>query len=97
MRYGLVNDPTLYRRFLDAVQRRAATLHAVGGVPAPLQDALTILAAGGTKPQSVARGHEAFRELLETMHMNRVRRLEHAGVTPPQAETISKLHTPNFM
>jgi len=49
-----------------------------------------------TKPQSVARGHEAFRELLETMHMNRVRRLEHAGFTPPQAETISKLHTPNF-
>ena len=97
VRYGLANDPALYRRLVDAVQRRAATLHGVGGVPAPLQDALTILAAGDTKPQSVARGHESFRELLETMHLNRTRRLEHAGFSPQQAETISQLHTPNFM
>ena len=97
VRYGLVNDPMLYSRLLDAVRRRAATLHAVGGVPAPLQDALTILAAGDTKPRNVAHGHERFRELLETMHLNRVRRLEHAGFTPQQADTISKLHTPNFM
>jgi hypothetical protein len=97
VRYGLVNDPALYRRLLNAVQRRAATLHAVAGVPAPVQDALTILAAGGTDPQSVARGHERFRELLETMHLNRIRRLEHAGFSPQQAETISQMHTPNFM
>ena len=97
VRYGLVNDPTLYRRLLNAVQRRAATLHGVGSVPAPLQDALTILAAGDTKPQSVARGHESFRELLETMHLNRIKRLEYAGFSPQQAETISQLHTPNFM
>jgi hypothetical protein len=97
VRYGLVNDPALYRRLVDAVQRRAATLHAVADVPAPLQDALTILAAGDTKSQSVARGHAAFRELLETMHLNRVRRLEHAGFSLQQAETISQLHTPNFM
>jgi hypothetical protein len=45
----------------------------------------------------VRRGHEAFRELLETMHENRVRRLEHAGFTPEQARTLSDLHTPNFM
>lgn len=97
VRYGLVNDPTLYRRLLAAVQRRAATLHGVGGVPATLQDGLTILAAGDSNPQNVARGHERFRELLETMHLNRMRRLEHAGFSPQQAETISQLHTPNFM
>jgi TusA-related sulfurtransferase len=97
VRYGLANNPTLYRRLEDAVQRRAATLHGVTGVPAPIQDALTVLAAGDTKPQSVARGHESFRELLETMHLNRIRRLEHAGFSPQQAETISQLHTPNFM
>jgi hypothetical protein len=79
------------------VRRRAAALHGVGGVPAPLQDALTILAAGSTEPKAVARGHEAFRELLETMHTSRVRRLGHAGFTAEQAETISELHTPNFM
>lgn len=97
VRYGLANDPNLYRRLEDAVRRRAAALHGVGGVPAPLQDALTILAAGSTEPKAVARGHEAFRELLETMHTSRVRRLGHAGFTVEQAETISDLHTPNFM
>ncbi len=97
VRYGLANDAKLYARLEAAVRRRAAALHGIGGVPAPLQDALTILAAGGTEPRNVARGHESFRELLETMHLSRMRRLEHAGFNPEQAETISQLHTPNFM
>jgi hypothetical protein len=97
VRHGLANDSSLYQRLEAAVRRRAATLHGVGGVPAPLQDALTVLAAGSTEPKSVARGHESFRELLETMHLSRVRRLGHAGFTPEQADMISQLHTPNFM
>jgi TusA-related sulfurtransferase len=97
VRYGLMNDPGLYHRLETAVRRRAASLHGISGVPAPVQDALTILAAGGTEPLAVARGSEAFRELLETMHASRIRRLEHAGFTTPQAATISQLHTPNFM
>lgn len=97
IRYGLANDPALYTRLEAAVRRRAATLHGIAGVPAPVQDSLTILAAGGTGPHAVARGHESFRELLETMHLSRIKRLEHAGFTPAQAETISQLHTPNFM
>jgi TusA-related sulfurtransferase len=97
VRYGLMNNPTLYDRLEAAVRRRAASLHGISGVPAPVQDALTILAAGSTEPPAVARGYEAFRELLETMHASRIRRLEHAGFTAAQAETISELHTPNFM
>jgi TusA-related sulfurtransferase len=97
VRYGLMNHPSLYDRLEAAVRRRAASLHGISGVPAPVQDALTILAAGGTEPKAVARGYEAFRELLATMHASRIRRLQHAGFTPQQAETISELHTPNFM
>ena len=97
VRYGLANDPNLYGRLEEAVRRRAAALHGVAGVPAPVQDALTILAAGSAEPEAVARGHEAFRELLDTMHASRMRRLQHAGFTAQQAETISELHTPNFM
>jgi TusA-related sulfurtransferase len=97
VRFGLANDAGLYGRLENAVRRRAAALHGVGGVPAPVQDALTILAAGSSEPAAVGRGHEAFRELLETMHTSRVKRLGHAGFTPQQAETISALHTPNFM
>ena len=97
VRSAMTNDPALYGRLEAAVRRRAATLHGVAGVPAPIQDALTILAAGGTEPGAVSNGHDSFRELLETMHTSRVRRLGHAGFTPEQAETISQLHTPNFM
>ena len=97
VRHALAQDASLYGRLEAAVRRRAATLHGVGGVPAPLQDALTVLAARGTEARAVARGHEAFRTLLETMHEDRMRRLRHAGFTAEQAQVLSDLHTPNFM
>ena len=97
VRHALAHDPSLYGRLEGAVRRRAATMSQAGGVPAPLADALTILASGGDDPRDVRKGHDAFRELLGTMHENRVRRLEHAGFTPEQAKTLSDLHTPNFM
>jgi hypothetical protein len=97
VRHALANDSGLYQRLENAVRRRAATLANAGGVPEPLQDGLTILAAGGTTTSDVARGHDDFRQLLETMHTNRIKRLEHAGFTAEQARTLSELHTPNFM
>ena len=97
VRHALSCDPALYGRLEAAVRRRAAQLAGVGGVPAPIADALTIYAAHGDDPPSVARGHEAFRGLLHEMHVGRMKRLEHAGFTPVQAQTLSDLHTPNFM
>jgi TusA-related sulfurtransferase len=97
VRAGLAVDPSLYHRLEAAVRKRAAALHGINGVPAPLQDALTVLAGGSTQERAVAKGHTAFRELLETMHLNRIRRLGNAGFTPAQAKIISELHTPNFM
>ncbi len=96
-RHALGHDAGLYQRLEAAVRRRAATLHTAGGVPAHLQDSLTMLAAGSAEPKAVARGHEAFRELLDTMHEQRIKRVLNAGFTQEQAETISGLHTPNFM
>ena len=97
VRHALAHDDKLYSRLEAAVRRRAATLSNVGGAPEPLQDGLTILAAGSTDSKAVARGHESFRELLHTMHLSRVKRLEHAGFTVEQAQLLSDLHTPNFM
>lgn len=97
VRHALAHDANVYQRLENAVRRRAATMAAAGGVPDPLQDGLTILAAGSTAPADVARGHDAFRSLLDEMHQNRIRRLEHAGFTSAQAATLSQLHTPNFM
>jgi len=97
VRHALSHDETLYPRLEAAVRSRAATLAGIGGVPAPVQDGLTIYAAGGSDPTRVARGHDAFRELLVTMHEGRIRRLRSAGFTDEQAAKISDLHTPNFM
>ncbi len=97
IRYALSHDPSLYPRLEAAVRRRATTLAGVGSVPAPVQDSLTILAAGAIDAHSIRRGHEAFRDLLDTMHQSRIKRLLHAGFNEEQAETISALHTPNFM
>ncbi len=97
VRHALRCDPSLYRRLEDAVRRRAATLHGLAGVPAPIQDALVVLAAGGDDPRAIARGHDAFRQLLDTMHVGRIKRLQTAGFTTEQAQTLSDLHTPNFM
>jgi hypothetical protein len=97
VRHALGCDPSMYARLEAAVRRRAATLHDAAGVPAPIQDALTVLAAGSDDPRAIARGHEAFRELLHDMHEGRVKRLLHAGFTPDQAGALSGLHTANFM
>ncbi len=97
VRHALAHDAGLYQRLENAVRRRAATMANTGGVPEPLQDGLTVLAAGGTQTRDIARGQHDFRQLLETMHINRIKRLEHAGFTTEQANTLSELHTPNFM
>lgn len=97
VRHALACDASLYARLETAVRRRAATLAGVGEAPTPLQDALVVLAAGGTAPGAVARGHERYRELLHVMHENRIKRLRSAGFSSEQAQTLSDLHSPNFM
>ena len=97
VRHALSLDPSLFTRLEAAVRRRSASLHGIGGVPAAVQDALTVLAAGSTEPRAIANGHEQFRVLIDTMHRGRVKRLLNAGFTTDQAEIMSGLHTPNFM
>jgi TusA-related sulfurtransferase len=97
VRHALAQDPSLYGRLEAAVHRRAATLGDSKSVPAPVQDALTILSAGGVEPRALAQGHEKFQKLLQDMSDNRVTRLLNAGFTQAQAEVLSGLHTSNFM
>jgi hypothetical protein len=96
VRHAIDADPGAAARLEEAVRRRKTRL-AGAGVPAPLQDALTILAAGGTAPAAVARGHRAFRALTEEMEEARRKRLVTAGFSADQAARLSVLHTPNFM
>ncbi len=96
VRHALSADPSVATALEGAVRQRAATLQGES-VPPAVQDALTVLAARGIDPPSLARGHEAFRALLSTMLANRERRLAAAGFSPEQATRLAALHTPNFM
>lgn len=97
VRHAMERDPALAGRLEAAVRRRSATLAGVGEAPAPLQDALVVYAAGGTRPEDIARGHAAWRDLLATMAENRIKRLQGAGFAPDKAQLLSDLHSPNFM
>ena len=97
VRRAMEGDPQLCGRLERAVARRAATLHGIDGVPPPVQDALVVFAAGSAAPGPLARGEDAFRELLAEMHDGRIRRLRSAGFDEAAATRISDLHTPNFM
>ena len=62
-----------------------------------MQDNVDDRAAAGRDALRRHAWHEAFQQLLVDMHEGRLKRLEHAGFTPAQAQTLSDLHTPNFM
>jgi hypothetical protein len=96
VRHALASDAEVVTRLEAAVGRRAQVMGA-STIPAPLWDALVVLAARGTEPAAVARGHEAVRELVTTMDEARRKRLERAGFSAEQAARLSGLHTPNFM
>ena len=96
---AVAHDPTRYARLEAAVRRRAAALHGASGVPAPVQDALTVLAAGGDEPArdraaATRRSASCSRRCTRAASKRlRARRL-HARRRP---QALSDLHTPNFM
>jgi TusA-related sulfurtransferase len=96
-KYHLTHDPANARPLIDAVRERAAFMDAVTGVNPFVQEALAVLAAGGSSPDKLPRGIEEGKRLYATMHENRVKRLIQAGFNEAQAQEISELHTPNFM
>jgi hypothetical protein len=96
-RLFLASDPERGDVFRRAVQDRAGFLAATSGATPHVEEALTILAAGGLSPASLPDGIRAVRELRQTMHTRRVGRLRQLGFDEGTANEISELHTANFM
>ncbi len=97
IRWCIQREPGLQEDLLKAVEKRAAVLDAATGVNPMVQEALAIMAGGGVDPAQMALGVERGRQLYETMHRNRMRRLILAGFDDTAARHMSELHTPNFM
>jgi len=93
----LEHEPGLRPRLAAAVERRHDALRHTAGLNEEVFDALVLLAAGGWTPAEIRSGHEAVLKLEADMAAGRSRRLRTLGFTPQQAESLSALHTRNFM
>lgn len=72
-------------------------MEAVIGINPLVQQALAVLASGGLEPEQTRTGLTRVRDLMATMHHNRIKRLASAGFTDAMAQELSALPTPNFM
>jgi hypothetical protein len=90
-------ESALRARLAAAVERRHETLRHTAGLNEEVFDSLVLLAAGSWDPDAIARGHDAVVALERDMDEGRQRRLKRLGFTDGEAETLSSLHTRNFM
>jgi TusA-related sulfurtransferase len=90
-------DPSLRARLARAVERRHDALRTTAGLNDEVFDALVLLAAGAPEPEAVARGWAAVQALQADMDEGRRSRLHFLGFSATEAESISALHTRNFM
>jgi len=98
--YHLQHEPALGDRLYEAAEGRAAFLRQAAGASPFVQQAMAVLAGGGSSPEQTARGRERVKALYQEMHATRVRRLLQVGFDRALAERISNLHggaVPNFM
>jgi TusA-related sulfurtransferase len=80
-----------------AVQRRHHALRSTAGLNDDVFDALVLLAAGDPTPAAIRQGWNAVQALQRDMDEGRRARLARLGFSPGEAETLSSLHTRNFM
>jgi len=97
LRRQLDTEPALRARLAAAVESRHDALAHTGGLNDEVFDALVVLAARSLDPTAVARGWAGVQELQRDMDLGRRRRLARLGFDPDEAETLSALHTRNFM
>lgn len=91
------NEPALLGKFAAAVRKRHAELTSTAGLNEEVFYSLAILAAGDTTSEALGRGYRAIKRLEHSMHIGRVRRLRQLGFSPQDAQSLSELHTRNFM
>ena len=53
--------------------------------------------AGGLNPLTLPKAVRAVRGLYDTMHENRIKRLQLIGFSSGESDALSQSHTPNFM
>ena len=97
MKHAIESDPGFKQKLAAAARDRASSLAEVRSVNPLVEESLIVLAAGGLAPQNLPKGVRAVRELYDSMHENRIKRLQLIGFSADDSEVLSQSHTPNFM
>jgi hypothetical protein len=90
-------EPDLRGRLARAVEHRHRALRHTSGLNDEVFDSLVLLAAGRAEPEAVAHGWRRVQTLQAEMAEARRARLVRLGFTAGEADTLSSLHTRNFM
>ncbi|HEU0168146.1 MAG TPA: ferritin-like domain-containing protein [Chloroflexota bacterium] len=90
-------EPGLRASLANAVERRHDALRSTAGLNDEVFDSLVLLAGGSLTVAGVRQGWLAVQQLQADMDDARRRRLQRLGFSPGEAETLSALHTRNFM
>ncbi|NUO52692.1 MAG: ferritin-like domain-containing protein [Polyangiaceae bacterium] len=90
-------EPELRGRLASAISARHQALRHSSGLNEEVFDALVLVAAKSFDPTAIAAGHRAVVALQEDMDDGRRKRLRRLGWDAADAETLSSLHTQNFM
>ena len=90
-------DSKLLERLAAAIERRHDVLAHTAGLNEEVFDSLILLAAGSWQPEALRAGWEKVQKLIADMGQGRVRRLRKIGFDEQRAQSLSALHTRNFM
>jgi hypothetical protein len=90
-------DQSLHGRLVAAIERRHEALAQTSGLNSEVFDSLVLLASPEISARGIAAGWQAVQQLQADMDQGRRRRLLHLGFSAREAETLSSLHTRNFM
>jgi len=97
LRRHAAEDASLLSRLSNAVQRRHAELAQTAGLNERVFEALTVIAAGGFTPHEIGAGFQRVMQLQADMDSARQTSLLRLGFSETEAQSLSQLHTRNFM
>jgi hypothetical protein len=97
IQYRIALDQTTLASLAAAINRRHEALSLSAGLNQEVFDALVLLAAGEWTPEAINEGFAKVLRLKQEMHAGRQARLLKLGFSSDEAETLSALHTRNFM
>ena len=97
LRRHAATDPGLLPRLASAIHRRHAELAQTAGLNERVFEALTIIAAGGFSPREIRSGFGRVMQLQADMDAARRGSLVRLGFSEADAQSLSALHTRNFM